>query len=218
MCNIYTDHKSLKYIFTQPELNMRQRWWLELIKDYNLQVHYHPVKANVVADALRRKAHCYSVQMEDPSLSCLMHPLVLHQVALESSLHSRVIKLQQTNVGIHHINCKMKEEETKHFRVDENGIFWFKDRLVVPKDRELRNQILSEAHSSKLSIHLGSGKMYQDLKPLFWWTKMKKEIAAFLARCDNCCRVNAVHMKAGLLQPLSIPSWKWEELRMDFIS
>jgi len=59
--------------------------------------------------------------------------------------------------------------------------------------------------------------MYQDLKPLFWWTKMKKEIAAFVARCDNCCRVKAVHMKAGLLQPLSIPGWKWEEVSMDFI-
>jgi len=59
--------------------------------------------------------------------------------------------------------------------------------------------------------------MYQDQKPLFWWTKMKKEIAAFVARCDNCCRVKAVHMKAGLLQPLSISSWKWEEVSMDFI-
>ena len=56
-CHIYTDHKSLKYIFTQSELNMRQRRWLELIKDYNLEVHYHPGKANMVADALRRKPH-----------------------------------------------------------------------------------------------------------------------------------------------------------------
>ena len=54
---IFTDRKSLKYIFTQSELNMRQRRWLELIKDYNLEVNYHPGKANVVADALSRKAH-----------------------------------------------------------------------------------------------------------------------------------------------------------------
>ena len=107
-----------------------------------------------------------------------------------------------------HIKRKMKEQETKHFRVDEEGVLWFKDRLVVPKDRELRNQIISEAHSSKLSIHPGSSKMYHDLKPRFWWTKMKKEIVAYVARCDTCCRVKAVHMKAGLLQPLSIPGWK----------
>jgi hypothetical protein len=56
--HIYTDHKSLRYIFTQSDLNMRQRRWLELIKDYELEVHYHPGKANIVADALSRKGHC----------------------------------------------------------------------------------------------------------------------------------------------------------------
>jgi hypothetical protein len=56
-CDIYTDHKSLKYIFTQSELNMRQRRWLELVKDYDLEIHYHPGKANIVADALSRKSH-----------------------------------------------------------------------------------------------------------------------------------------------------------------
>ena len=97
-------------------------------------------------------------------------------------------------------------------------MLWFDDRLVVPKDCELRNKILDEAHSSKLSIHPGSSKMYRDLKPRFGWTKMKKEIAAYVARCDSCCRVKAVHLKpVGLLQPLSVSGWKWEEISMDFI-
>jgi hypothetical protein len=96
-------------------------------------------------------------------------------------------------------------------------VLWFKDRLVVPKDRELKNQIIFKAHSPELSIYPGSSKMYHDLKPHYWWTKMRKEIAAYVARCDTCCRVKAVHMNAGLLQPLSIPSWKWEEISMDFI-
>jgi hypothetical protein len=219
VCNTYTDHKSLKYIFTRPELNMRQRRWLELIRDYNLQVHYHPGKANVVVDALSRKSHCKSLIEGDFHLSHLLHPAMIHNISIEGSLRSRIIELQKTDVGVFHIKRKMREQETKHFRVDKKGILWFKDRLVVPKDRELRNQILSEAHSSKLSIHPGSSKMYQDLKPLYWWTKMKKEIAAYVARCDNCCKVKVVHMKpARLLQPLSIPGWKWEEISMDFIS
>ena len=71
---------------------------------------------------------------------------------------------------------------------------------MVPKDRELRNQILDEAHLSKLSIHPSSSKIYQDLKTRFCWTKMKKEIIAYVARCDNCSRVKVVHMKStGLL-------------------
>ena len=87
---------------------------------------------------------------------------------------------------------------------------------MVPKDHELRNQILDEAHSSKLSIHLGSSKMYQDLKTHFWWTKMKKDITAYVAR--SCSRVKADHLKPTRpLQPLSILGWKWEEISMDFI-
>ena len=112
----------------------------------------------------------------------------------------------------------MKEQDIKHFRLDERGVLWFEDRLVVPKDRELRNQILDEAHSSKLSIHPGSSKMYQDLKTHFWWTKMKKEIVAYVARCDTCSRVKEDHLKpVRLLQPLSVLGWKWEEICMDFI-
>ena len=167
VCHIYTDHKSLKYIFTQLELNMRQRRWLELIKDYNLEVHYHPGKANVVADALSQKAHCNTMEALLEDGFNLLHPVVLHNITISCSLESKIIELQQTDVGISHIKRKMQEQETKHFRLDKRGVLWFEDQLVVPKDRELRNQILEEAHSSKLSIHPGSSKMYHDLKTHF---------------------------------------------------
>ena len=131
---------------------------------------------------------------------------MLHNINVSCSLESKIIELQKTDVGVFHIKRKMKEQGTKHFRLDERGVLWFEDRLVVPKDCELRNQILDEAHSSKLSIYSGSSKMYQELKSCFWWTKMKKEIAAYVARCDNCSRVKAIHLKSTrLLQPLSIP-------------
>jgi hypothetical protein len=94
--HIYIDHKSLKYIFTQSELNMRQRRWLELIKDYELEIHYHPGKANMVADALSRKAsyHCLTVRTPDTTLCQEMEKLnlgmiqhgTLNQLKLESIL------------------------------------------------------------------------------------------------------------------------------------
>jgi len=67
------------------------------------------------------------------------------------------------------------------FKVDDVGIIWFKDRLVVPKVPELRWQILDEAHTTRYSIHPESNKMYQDLKQRIWWTKMKIEIARYVA-------------------------------------
>jgi hypothetical protein len=158
-------------------------------------VHYHPSKANVVANALSRKSHYNFLVSEDFHLSHLLHPMVLHNIIVDCSIRSRIIELQKIDVGVFHIKRKMKEQETKHFRVDDKGILWFNDRLVVPKDKELRNKIMAKAHSSKLSIHPSSSKMYQDLKPYYWWTKMKKEIADYVARCDTCYRVKAIHMK-----------------------
>jgi hypothetical protein len=70
---MYTDHKNLNYIFTQSELNMRQRRWLELIKDYCLEIHYHLGKANVVADALSHKSFCHFSSLWD----CLTLPYVM---------------------------------------------------------------------------------------------------------------------------------------------
>jgi hypothetical protein len=70
LVHIYTDHKSLKYLFIQPDLNMRQWRWLELIKDYELKVHYHPSKANVVADALSRKHRCNHITVQPHPLCC----------------------------------------------------------------------------------------------------------------------------------------------------
>ena len=136
----------------------------------------------MVADTLSWKYQCNPL-LEDGFN--LLHPAVLHNITVSFSLESKIIELQKTNDGIFHITRKMKEEETKHFRLGVRGVLWFRDRLVVPKDRELRNQILEEAHSSNLSIHPSSSKMYQDLKTCFWWTKTKKEITIFVARCDN---------------------------------
>jgi hypothetical protein len=111
-----------------------------------------------------------------------------------------------------------KVDKYKCFRQDNKGVLWFEDRLVVPKNPELRKKILDEAHLSKFSMHLDSNKMYHDLRSLYWWTRMKREIAKYVAECDTCQRIKASHLNvAGTLQPLPIPSWKWEDLSMDFI-
>ncbi|WVZ80611.1 hypothetical protein U9M48_028070 [Paspalum notatum var. saurae] len=117
-----------------------------------------------------------------------------------------------------HICEGINEKKKTCFTIDDHGVLWFKNRLVVPKDMELRKKILDEAHTSMFAMHPGSNKMYQDLKQKFWWTRMKREITEYVSECDVCQRIKADYLKpAGMLQPLALPAWKWEDIHMDFI-
>jgi hypothetical protein len=150
---------------------MRQRRWLELIKDCDLEIHYHPDKANVVADALSRKAHCNHlpvVNISEEESSIRISPIMAqYNVTLTLVLRGGgIIAAQSINTGVTHIKRRLTEGDPKVncFCVDEEGTLWFKDRLMVPKNHGLRKKILDEAHTSKYSIHPGSTKMYHDLK------------------------------------------------------
>nr|GEV69655.1 zinc finger, CCHC-type [Tanacetum cinerariifolium] len=128
---IYTDHKSLQYIFDQKELNMWQRRWVELLSNYECEIKYHPGKANVVADALSRK-----------------------------------------------------------------------ERL-----------------KPRYSVHPGTDKMYCDLRDLYWWPGMKRDIAEYVSKCLTCYKIKVEHQKpSGLLQQPEIPEWKWKKITMDLVT
>ncbi|KAA0032175.1 ty3-gypsy retrotransposon protein [Cucumis melo var. makuwa] len=190
---IFTDHKSLKYLFTQKELNVRQMRWLELVKDYDCEILYHLGKENVVAVALSRKPTLKQgiivAQLNDPYL---------------------VEKRRLVEAG----------QGEDLFISSDDGLT-FDRRLCVLEDSAVKIELLTEAYSSPFTMHPGSTKMYQDLRRAYWWRNMKREVADFVSRSLVCQQVKAPRQKpAGLLQPLSVPGWKWESVlpSMDFIT
>ena len=175
---------------------MRQRRWLEFIKDYDLEVHYHSGKANVVADALSHKSHCSCLTTKpmDRTLCQEMEKLnieivsqgTLANVTIETTIQSQIVAAQKENKGIAYIRKRVMSGKAPCFQIDDEGVLWFWKCVVVPKVLELHQHILDEAHLSRFSIHLESNKMYHDLKQRFWWTKMKIEIAQYVVKCDTC--------------------------------
>jgi hypothetical protein len=127
-CEIYTDHKSLKYIFTQPGLNLRQRRWLELVKDYNLEIHYYTGKANVVADALSRKSYVKAVpksaQLQEEMARLNIHIIpqgYVRQLSVQPTLEEKIRKAQENDENLMKICKHTGENKALDFRVDDQG-------------------------------------------------------------------------------------------------
>jgi hypothetical protein len=153
-CELYTDHKSLKYIFMQSDLNHRQRRWLELIKDCDLGINYHPRKANVLADALSRRSHANHLVVKSIPIELydefaklkIVANMEVIEMEVGSSLLQKIHRGQVEDEKIQEIKHNIKEEKSPRFSEDDQGVLWYKGRISVPNIKELKDKILCEAH------------------------------------------------------------------------
>jgi hypothetical protein len=173
---------------------------LELIKDYDLGINYHPCKANVVADALSKRAHLnmlatrellskFCKKFEKLNLGWASNTEAI-TMEVDSMLEQDIQKNQLEDAKIQEIKEQIKEDKAPEFSVDEKGTLWYK-KCMCSEVKEIRELILCEAHDSAYSIHPGSTKMYHDLKSRYWWYGIKRVVAEYVALCDNCQRVKA---------------------------
>jgi len=210
---------------------MRQRRWLELLKDYDFGLNYHPGKANVVADALSRKTLHMSAMMvkefelleqfRDLSLVCELSPqsVKLGMLKIDSEFLNSIKEAQKEDVKFVDFLLGENQIEDSDFRVDDHGVLRFRGRICIPDNDEMKKMILEESHRSSLSIHPGATKMYHDLKKLFWWSGLKRDVAQFVYSCLICHKSKVEHQKpAGLMTPLDVPEWKWDSISMDFVT
>ena len=184
-----------------------------------------PGKANVVADALSRKAF-------PPTLNALLADFewmdisycyagvmkVERQLILLSAIPERVFEAQQQDRLLLDVKKHIHEGKVGDFTLDASGAVRFRGRLCVPQKSQVKEDILKEAHCTRYTIHPGENKMYQDLKKTYWWKRMKIDVAKYVASCGICQRVKAEHKSpAGKLQSLEVPMWPWDDISMDCV-
>lgn len=195
---LFTDHNSLKYFFSQRDLNLRQQRWLEFLASYNFDISYTPGKENVVADALcRKKEELNLMIMEMKQLEILskynfrptrgLEPEVLASLSVRPTLLERIGENQRRDMKLAEILNRLelaaKSDDLRPYEVDREGWLRKEGRLRVPNVNGLREEVLREGHHSKLTIYPRGNKMYRDLKQKFYWEGMKSDVDEFISKC-----------------------------------
>ena len=186
---------------------------MELLKNYDCTIDYHPGKANVVADALSRKSTCSLAYMQTIQLPLMVE---LRELGVELRMHALrplfasfqlrpilvdcILVAQLEDPYLMSMRKKVEEGEQLDFAIRGDGALMIGSRLCVPATKELKRKILEEAHSYAYAMHPGSTKMYRTLKEYYWWSGMKREVAEYVSKCFICQQVKVERQKpSGLL-------------------
>nr|GEU78074.1 retrotransposable element Tf2 [Tanacetum cinerariifolium] len=175
----------------------------ELLSDYDCEIRYHPRKAKVVADALSRKERIKPLRVRAIVMTIGLN---LPKQILEAQIEAQKIEnFKKEDVG----GMIKKDIPKERLKPRADGTLCLNGRSWLPCYGDLQTVIMHESHKSKYSIHLGSEKMYQDMKKLYWWPNMKADIATYVPKYLTCAKVNVEHQRpSGLLVQPEIPQWK----------
>ena len=205
---IVSDHHSLKYLQTQPQLSRRQARWLEFLAEFDFEIVHKPGKSNVVADALSRLHH-----IEVQNLGVVKKGMKRED--LFKDLEQAYKKDKETKRIFENLDAE------KDFCVIQNKIYYTgkgRLQLYLPIG-EIRDFILNECHDSRYAGHLGMKKTEELVQRDFFWPTLHQDVTSYVQTCEECQRNKASNQRsAGLLQPLEVPRQRWERVSMDFIT
>jgi hypothetical protein len=220
--DIYTDHQPLRYLRQQTSLPKRQTRYLDVLANYEFDVHYKPGRKNVVADALSRRA---PEKMELANVSSVVPDGELLERIRDGyptdPFFSQVVAVL---TGADGGSAPKANRWRRQFRrVAEDGLIYEirsdKPRLCVPRTGDLRVVLIREHHDAPTAGHYGVERTVARLKRLYWWPTLRPDVQRYVLSCDACQRNKPRNRyPAGLLQPLPIPEGRWQDITMDLIT
>ena len=205
---IVTDHHSLTYLSTQPNLSRRQARWVERLAEYDFDIVYAAGKSNKAADALSRRPD----HREKQEQLSVMTQVTLSRDILED------IRRAYTDDS----ECVTLMENTANtdYEVKADGLLYHRDgRIRIPNDMSIKSMLLYEAHDVDVSGHTGMNKTVELLARQFDWPHLRRDVEKYVSTCVACQGNKSSNQRPiGLLQPLPIPKRRWEVVTMDLIT
>lgn len=210
---VFTDHHSIKYLYTQESISRRQARWLEKFAEFNLSIKYRPGSQNAAADALSR------IQLNSLSSSSISKE-ILERIkdGYTSDPHFSVL-VEALSVDekppkeVASIIHRYKLKDGLLFYLDEH------ERLCVPQDSDLIKLILSELHDSKTAGHQGVARTFDLVRRAFYWPRLYRSVQEYVKSCEECQKNKPSNqLPLGLNQPLDIPTSPWQSISLDFIT
>lgn len=206
---VITDHKSLKYLESQPHLSPRQVRWSEFLQQFDMEIEYQQGKSNVVADALSRRVdHANDQMLVNSGISTVNWGDALLQQIKEGYQQDEECRRM----------LSMERTQDTDFTI-LNGLIYKNNNVYIPNVLQIKTQLLNEAHDAAISGHVGMSKTLELLSRNYYWPKMKEDVTHYVKSCYKC-QSNKPNNRypLGLLQSIPVPEKAWEQVSMDLIT